>query len=352
MSKSCRIIEGNLCEITNPYNKNSHQAIDMTNKNYTFGNIIAHSSGLVVEAVGNCNENTNGVNGHRLAYIYGNYVKIKHDNGYYTLYAHGAYNTLKVKVGDRVAKGQILFYMGNTGYSFGGHVHFEVRNPKDEKIDPTSYINSDLPVLPTKKYKIGDIVTINGVYVSSTSNKKLTPSITKGTITKIIDARNPYLLDNGNIGWINEECITNTNNKIDVIYQVHDIVTNKYLSEITNYNTKNSNGYAGIIGHAIDGLKVKLSNGEKVYYQAHIKNGNWLSVVDKWDDTKDGYAGIYKKEIDGVSLKADKHTLKYRVHILNSGWLEWVSKMDIKDSKNGMAGIYGKSIDAIQIQII
>ena len=58
------------------------------------------------------------------------------------------------------------------------------------------------------KYKVGDVVDINGVYVSSNSTEKLTPAIKKGTITKIVEgARNPYLLDNGNIGWVNDECI-------------------------------------------------------------------------------------------------------------------------------------------------
>lgn len=63
------------------------------------------------------------------------------------------------------------------------------------------------PILTTT-YKIGDVVTINGVYISSTSTNKLTPAVTKGRITRILsEARNPYLLENGNIGWVNAECI-------------------------------------------------------------------------------------------------------------------------------------------------
>ena len=58
------------------------------------------------------------------------------------------------------------------------------------------------------KHKVGDVVEINGVYVSSTSTEKLTPAIKKGTITRIVEgARNPYLLDDGKIGWVNDECI-------------------------------------------------------------------------------------------------------------------------------------------------
>lgn len=65
------------------------------------------------------------------------------------------------------------------------------------------------PTTTSTKRKVGDIVTINGVYISSTTDKKLKPAITKGTITKIISgARNPYLLNNGNIGWVNDDCIT------------------------------------------------------------------------------------------------------------------------------------------------
>lgn len=57
-------------------------------------------------------------------------------------------------------------------------------------------------------HKIGETVKINGVYTSSTSDKKLNPLVTTGTITRIIEgARNPYLLNDGNIGWVNDECI-------------------------------------------------------------------------------------------------------------------------------------------------
>lgn len=60
---------------------------------------------------------------------------------------------------------------------------------------------------PTK-WNIGDYVGINGVYVSSTSDNILKPAIDHGKITKIIEARNPYLLNDGKIGWVNDECIT------------------------------------------------------------------------------------------------------------------------------------------------
>lgn len=63
---------------------------------------------------------------------------------------------------------------------------------------------------PTER-KVGDVVTINGVYRSSTSTEKLVPAVKTGTITKIVSgARNPYLLNNGNIGWVNDDCIVDS----------------------------------------------------------------------------------------------------------------------------------------------
>lgn len=58
-------------------------------------------------------------------YSYGNYVIIDHGNGYRTLYAHMAYSP-SVSAGQGVSQGQIIGYVGNTGYSFGNHCHFEM----------------------------------------------------------------------------------------------------------------------------------------------------------------------------------------------------------------------------------
>ena len=145
MSLRNRVLESGLLEITQEYKQDIHNGIDVVNQNYTLGNIVAHSDGIVVGCRNNCNGFENG--------SYGNYVKIKHDNGYYTLYGHMAYNTVRVSVGQRVSKGQVLGYMGNTGMSYGGHLHFEVRTPSDVRINPTEYLNADLPnstPVPTK----------------------------------------------------------------------------------------------------------------------------------------------------------------------------------------------------------
>lgn len=64
------------------------------------------------------------------------------------------------------------------------------------------------PSTHTYKYAIGDVVTINGVYKSSNAKTKLKPAVTKGEITAIYKGTaNPYLLNNGDIGFVNDSCI-------------------------------------------------------------------------------------------------------------------------------------------------
>ena len=55
---------------------------------------------------------------------YGKYIKISHDYGYATAYGH--LSSIEISAGDYVSKGQIIGYVGSTGYSTGPHLHFEV----------------------------------------------------------------------------------------------------------------------------------------------------------------------------------------------------------------------------------
>ena len=88
-----------------------------------------------------------------------------------------------------------------------------LRSKIDYICDEANKINEEKPKI---KYNIGDVVDINGVYISSDSTEELRPAITRGKITRIIDgARNPYLLDNGNIGWVNNDCIIGIVEHID-----------------------------------------------------------------------------------------------------------------------------------------
>lgn len=72
---------------------------------------------------------------------YGRTVIIKHGYGISTLYAHSS--RYAVKQGQRVEKGQIICYIGNTGYVTGPHLHYEVRN-WNRAVNPVSYLNLNI----------------------------------------------------------------------------------------------------------------------------------------------------------------------------------------------------------------
>ncbi|MBR2284221.1 MAG: peptidoglycan DD-metalloendopeptidase family protein [Ruminococcus sp.] len=70
---------------------------------------------------------------------YGNVVMIDHMDGYTTIYGHMIL-TIAVE-GQYVTKGQLIGYVGNTGYSFGNHCHFEVRY-QNMCLNPADYLNT------------------------------------------------------------------------------------------------------------------------------------------------------------------------------------------------------------------
>lgn len=141
-----RVLKSKDNQITQKYKPGKHEGVDLVGKWYSSDYIVSHSAGEVVGL--RTDYKTKDKSGHS----YGNYVKVKHENGYYTLYAHLKYGSVPVKLKQKVGRGQIVGYMGETGHSTGVHLHFEVRNTKDVKIDPTPYLNADLPSSGGEKY--------------------------------------------------------------------------------------------------------------------------------------------------------------------------------------------------------
>lgn len=111
-------------------------------------------------------------------------------------------------------------------------------------------VTENVPTSPTNlKYKVGDSVTINGVYTNASSSTKLNPAKKQGKITKVLPGyRNPYLLENGNIGWVNDSCIvggssapsnsyyskyTGSSGRVDLVLEAIG-VPSKYLYKWSN----------------------------------------------------------------------------------------------------------------------
>lgn len=133
----------------------------------------------------------------------------------------------------------------------------------------------------------------------------------------------------------------------DIIYQSFDNIKKQWLPEIIN-----ANDYAGNIDNGLGGVRAKCKNGN-IYIQTHVMNGSWLSTISSKTystNSTDGnsYSGITGRKIDGVKIWSDYGYVEYRVHLKGRNWLPWVKKAD--NSANGYAGIYGKEIDAIQMK--
>ena len=103
------------------FGEDGHKGVDLAIAEGT--DIYAAASGKVVVA---------GV-----YYTYGNCVVIDHGNGVRTLYAHCS--SLNVSVGDEVSQGDVVGFVGMTGYANGNHLHFEV-HINNRSYDPYNFI--------------------------------------------------------------------------------------------------------------------------------------------------------------------------------------------------------------------
>jgi len=68
----------------------------------------------------------------------GKQLVILHDNGFRSGYAHLRFPL--VKIGDDVERGQLIAQSGKTGIVTGAHLHFTLKNPEGNFIDPERYI--------------------------------------------------------------------------------------------------------------------------------------------------------------------------------------------------------------------
>ena len=97
-----------------------HKGIDIRSKTGT--SVFATAVGIVKKV-----EDRKG---------YGKFIVIQHDEQYSTLYAH--LSDFNVKIGQKVKLGDLIGFVGNTGYSTGPHLHYEVIK-NGEQVDPINY---------------------------------------------------------------------------------------------------------------------------------------------------------------------------------------------------------------------
>lgn len=127
--------ESNKYRITSPYGQRTlngqqqfHGGVDVVGEGSTAVCSVCDGTVLVSQII------TDKSN---LTWQWGNYVAVMAGDGTVHYYCHLA--SRAVKAGDKIKRGQRIGIMGNTGYSFGAHLHFEVRK-NNKAINAAEYL--------------------------------------------------------------------------------------------------------------------------------------------------------------------------------------------------------------------
>lgn len=100
--------------------------------------VVASRSGEVIKVNDSCP--TQGGYGSRCGGGFGNYVYLKHSDGFVSIYPHMKQGSVTPKVGDKINSGQKVGEIGNSGSSTGPHLHFEIRDSGGKAVDPLNHV--------------------------------------------------------------------------------------------------------------------------------------------------------------------------------------------------------------------
>ena len=143
-----------------------------THHGMDFINDAGHACDVIAVADGEVVYVQDGVPGYDdEVYTAGNFVRIKHESGVYSRYLHLVNGSVKVKVGQKVKAGAVLGTEGNTGYSMGTHLHFDI-NDGNGYVDPLPYLLGEKSFYKeTTKITVGDKVKVKAGAVFSDGTK-------------------------------------------------------------------------------------------------------------------------------------------------------------------------------------
>ena len=157
-----------------------------------------------------------------------------------------------------------------------------------------------------------------------------------------------YWKKHGKLPYIEYTNPKPVDNKVNVYYRVQTR-EDGWLPEV-----KNLTDFAGYKNHSIIGLAVRVDKGS-VWYQAHIKNGNWLPKVSGYNinDFNNGYAGN-GQTIDCIRIyyntPSDIRPYKKAKYSVND--LPYMYDNEPDPNGDNFAGVYGTSAKKIKIEIV
>lgn len=146
VSAKNKVLKNGVHVMTSPYGmrtlngvKKKHNGVDLVSNSKADGTgynkadyITAYDGGTVTAILNTCSGSYPAT---------GNYVKIQHAGGVASVYYHLKKDSVTVKKGESVTKGQVLGYMGSTGNSTGAHLHFGV-SVNGKWVDPMPYLTN------------------------------------------------------------------------------------------------------------------------------------------------------------------------------------------------------------------
>ena len=237
---------------------------------------------------------------------YGNYVVLKHTDGYFSRYAH--LNSIAVKKGQIVSEGTVLGVMGNTGNSTGRHLHFEVHKGSSMKYpantNPVTYLENSVYSLvngihtikipisrfkievwdkPKKTAKIKNYANCGFFAGFKEKGKYFTLPVGHliADCTYITDLNYKYLPERGKIKG-NKVFIDASRCPNGAVSPENKAFGGKYISTLVVENStakikkvKNLNGFDNA-NYAVSGVPV-ISNGKDVSYKNDVLTQGWTS---------------------------------------------------------------------------
>lgn len=206
---------------------------------------------------------------------YGNYVKIQHSDGSYTLYAHLAKDSITVRADDVVEQGQVIGKMGRSGDASETKLHFEIRigsDSPDSSVDPTQYIKADDPrpssygttggfSLNETVLSLNEFTSKMNDYCQRSNNKNFCKNFANNSElvyqTSVENNVNPELVvvtAGTEQGWSNPNgsynfwgiAVTNGSNDTGSFGSLENGIV-QYAKVINDYNSPNSSHYNEII---------------------------------------------------------------------------------------------------------
>lgn len=223
-----------------------HTGLDMISSKYGVDYIVSFADGTVTDI-------RDTIDGYTEKEASGNYIYIDHGDGWSTRYLHIKKGSMMVRKNEKVVKGQVIGYMGSTGFSTGSHIHFEIKyngnnqSPKEFLLGSKKFEKQpeQIDVINQTEYNVGDNVKFTGIlYRDSYGNSpgQFRTNLDATIYLKVLGRKCPYNINNG-LGWVTSDSLKPAE-KSD--YEDYIVISGDTLWKIAQKYYNKGNSYVKI----------------------------------------------------------------------------------------------------------